>query len=141
MCASPDYLQRKGTPATPEELVNHHCLTFVRLAEPMTTWHFQTTEGQQSITIQPARMTNDGALLRRWAVEGAGIVLKSIWEVTADIEAKRLVTVLDDYTKDFYRKGISSGSDIHVVYPNREFLPHRTRGFIDALADYFSQKI
>lgn len=138
LCASPDYLKRKGKPETPGDLAYHDCLVMVRASEPLTTWHFHTPKGQQSVSVEPARSTNDGALVRRWALEGAGIALKSHWDVRADIKAKRLVTVLDDYMQDFERQGTTSGADLHVVYPSREYLPQRTRGFIDALADYFS---
>jgi len=138
LCASPDYLKRKGAPTTPDELADHDCLAMVRATEPLTTWHFQTADGKQTVLIQPAWATNDGALIRRWAIEGAGIALKSYWDVANDLKAKRLVTVLDDYTQDFERQGTTSGADLHVVYPNREFLPLRTRGFIEALLEYFS---
>lgn len=138
LCASPDYLERKGVPTTPDALADHDCLAMVRATEPLTTWHFQTADGRQSVLIQPAWASNDSALIRRWALEGAGIALKSFWDVANDLKAKRLVTVLEDYTKDFERQGISGGADLHVLYPSREFLPLRTRGFIEALTEYFS---
>lgn len=136
--ASPDYLKRKGTPATPDALADHDCLAMVRAAEPLTTWHFQTAHGAQSVSIQPARASNDGALIRRWALEGAGIVLKSYWDVADDLKAHRLVPVLGDYMQDFEQKGSIGGTDLHVVYPGREYLPLRTRGFIEALAEHFA---
>ncbi len=138
LCASPDYVKRKGRPATPDELAGHDCLVMVRASEPLATWHFKTAEGGQSISIQAARASNDGALIRRWVLEGAGIALKSFWDVANDLKTKRLVTVLDDYTQDFESKGVSGGADLHVIYPSRTYLPQRTRGFIDALSDYFS---
>ena len=138
LCASPDYVKRKGLPATPDELANHDCLAMVRASEPLTTWYFKTADGEQSISIQAARASNDGALIRRWALEGAGIALKSFWDVANDLKAKRLVTVLDDYTQDFESKGVSGGADLHVIYPSRTYLPQRTRGFIDVLSEYFS---
>lgn len=138
LCASPGYLKRKGTPVTPNALADHDCLVMVRMAEPLTTWHFQMADEKLSISIQPVRASNDGALIRRWAVEGAGIALKSFWDVANDLKAKRLVTLLDNYTHDFERKGTSGGADLHVVYPSRKFIPQRIRGFIDALADHFT---
>lgn len=138
LCASPDYLKRKGAPATPDALADHDCLAMVRATEPLTTWHFQMADEEISISIQPAWASNDGALIRRWALEGVGIALKSFWDVADDLKAKRLVTVLDNYTHDFERKGTSGGADLHVVYPSRKFIPQRTRGFIEALADHFS---
>jgi len=130
LCASPDYAKRKGLPATPDELADHDCLAMVRASEPLTTWHFKTGDDEQSISIQAARASNDGALIRRWVLEGAGIALKSLWDVVNDLKDKRLVTVLDDYTQDFESKGVSSGADLHVICPSHTYLPQRTRGFI-----------
>jgi DNA-binding transcriptional LysR family regulator len=38
--------------------------------------------------------TNDGELARLWALNGAGIVIKSLWAVSDDLEEGRLQTVL-----------------------------------------------
>lgn len=43
------------------------------------------------------RMANDGGLLRQWAMAGAGVLLKSDYDVVADIEAGRLETALDAF--------------------------------------------
>lgn len=137
LCASPDYLKRKGIPVLPEELTQHDCLTMVRMAEPLTTWHFQGTAGNSSISIQGTRASNDGALIRRWAIEGAGIALKSYWDIAEDLKAKRLVTVMDNYQYDFNRTGTTGGADLHVIYPNRKFISQRTIAFIEALKQHF----
>ncbi|KGJ94112.1 transcriptional regulator, LysR family [Colwellia psychrerythraea] len=138
LCASPDYLKRKGIPVLPEELIQHDCLTMVRMAEPLTTWHFQGTAGNSSISIQGTRASNDGALIRRWAIEGAGIALKSYWDIAEDLKAKRLVTIMDNYQYDFNSTGATEGADLHVIYPNRRFISQRTIAFIDALKKHFS---
>lgn len=85
--------------------------------------------------------SNDGALVRRWALEGAGIALKSYWDIKDDLERNKLVTVLDDFISDFEPKGVTTGADIHVIYPARDYLPERTRAFIEVLADYFSDAV
>lgn len=138
LCASPDYLQRKGIPMQPEELTQHDCLTMVRMAEPLTTWHFQRNGENSSISIQGTRSSNDGALIRRWAIEGAGIALKSYWDIADDIKAKRLVTIMENYQYDFNRTGTTGRADLHVIYPNRKFISQRTLAFINALKDHFS---
>lgn len=137
LCASPEYLKRKGTPKTPEALAQHDCLTMVRMTEPLTTWHFQSTDDKRSISIKAARSSNDGALIRRWAIEGAGIALKSYWDIAEDLKAKRLVTIMDNYKHDFSRTGTSIGADLHAIYPNKKFISQRTIAFINALKEHF----
>jgi DNA-binding transcriptional LysR family regulator len=138
LCASPDYLKRKGIPLLPEELIIHDCLTMVRMSEPLTTWHFQGTKDSSSISIQGTRSSNDGALIRRWAIEGAGIALKSYWDIAEDLKAKRLVTIMDDFQYDFNRTGGIGGADLHVIYPSRKFISPRSIAFIDALKLHFT---
>ena len=101
---------------------------------------FQTDKGEQSLQISPSRTSNDGAVIHRWAKEGYGIALKSIWDVIEDIRTNKLVTLFDDYKPNYQSKDTSRGMDLHVAYPSREYLPQRTRCFIDALTTYFSEK-
>ena len=137
LCASPEYLAERGTPTSPSELSQHNCLAMVRLNEPMTTWYFKTDDGIQKIMIEAARHSNDGALIRQWALEGAGIALKSVWDIADDLKEKRLVSILDEYIPNFDQKDLTKETGIHVIYPNREFLPSRSRAFIEALSLYF----
>jgi len=108
VCASPDYLKRKGIPKTPQALTEHDCLVMVRVTAPLENWHFQTPKGVKTVVIGAARSTNDDALIRQWALEGAGIALKSYLDVAADIKAKRLVTVLDDFMQAFNKQSTVS---------------------------------
>ncbi len=137
VCASPDYLKRKGIPKIPQALTEHDCLVMFRATEPLTNWYFQTQKGVETVAINAARSTNDGALIRQWAIEGAGIALKSYLDVEADLKAKRLVTVLDDFMQDFNKQSISGGSDLQLVYPSRQYMPQRVQGFIDLLVAHF----
>ena len=137
VCASPDYLKRKGIPKIPQSLTEHDCLVMFRATEPLTNWYFQTQKGVETVAINAARSTNDGALIRQWAIEGAGIALKSYLDVEADLKAKRLVTVLDNFMRDFNKQSTSGGPDLQLVYPSRQYMPQRVQGFIDLLVAHF----
>jgi len=138
LCASPDYLERNGTPETYEDLAGHACLTMVQTRTPRSTWYFDTPQGEKSISIEPARSCDDGAQIRQWALAGAGIALKSIWDVTLDIRSNRLVTVLDEFNPDYQSKKRDIGADLFVAYPDRKYMPGRTEEFISYLHDYFN---
>ena len=139
LCASPAYLKRKGTPDKPDDLVNHECLAMVRVMEPLTTWHFSMNDRLQAISINPACSSNDGALIRQWAVDGHGIAMKSHIDVADDLEANRLVQVLANYSLGFQRAGSNGGADLYVAYPTRQYVPDRVRVFIDFLLQHFDQ--
>jgi len=157
LCASPDYLKRKGNPKNPQALQEHDCLTMTRGNEPLTNWFFQShtndpkhsASGLQTIGIKASRSSNDGAMVRQWALEGAGIALKSYLEVAEDIKQKRLVIVLEEFMPDFIKgrttdntsnkpsQNLFNSADLHVVYPSRQHQPKRVKAFIEALLVYF----
>lgn len=138
LCASPDYIERNGVPRDYTGLSNHACLSMVQIRTPMTKWFFQTSLGEKSINITPVRSCDDGAQVREWAVRGAGIALKSLWDVADDLKTGRLVTLLDDQQPDYQSKKLSIGSDLYVAYPNRDYMPKRTKEFIIKLKEYFA---
>nr|WP_274380262.1 LysR substrate-binding domain-containing protein [Vibrio navarrensis] len=96
---------------------------------------------RDAITIVPKRFSDDGEVIRLWAMDGAGIALKSILDVQEDIQQKRLVTVLDDYMKNFNTSAASLSADLNVIYMSREYQPKRIRLFLDFLFEHFAQQI
>lgn len=139
LCASPGYLKRKGTPKAPADLQQHDCLAMIRIGEPLVSWYFRKGDQSFNAMINPSRSTNDGALIRRWAIQGAGIALKSYCDVASDIKAKRLRVVLSDYVQDFQGKGSDFSADLHVIYPGRTYQPERVRVFVDMLLEHFGK--
>ncbi|OEE79595.1 LysR family transcriptional regulator [Vibrio genomosp. F6] len=137
LCASPKYLEKYGTPLTPQDLVNHRCLAMVRSNEELKTWHFQDTDKKNVITVLPKRFSDDGEVVRHWALEGAGIALKSILDVQDDIDNLRLVTVLNGYMTNFNTSTSVSSADLNVVYMSKKYQPKRIRLFLDFLFDKF----
>ncbi len=141
LVASPAYLAKNGTPSGPDDLLQHNCLTMVRLSEPLTNWYFTKDNKQQSVSINSFQSANDGSLVRKWAVQGLGIALKSYLDVIDDIRAGRLVSVLDSFSPDYQRVAPGHGADLYVVYPTRQYVPDRVRTFINMLEKRFIQLI
>lgn len=139
LCASPAYLAQHGTPLIPEDLINHHCLAMLRNNEELKTWHFQGKEKKSTVTIIPKRLSDDGEVIRHWALEGAGIALKSILDVQADINSQRLVTLLNGYMKNFNIS--TSSADLNVVYISKKYQPKRIRFFLDFLHNKFAEQV
>ncbi|KJG11622.1 LysR family transcriptional regulator [Photobacterium kishitanii] len=139
LCASPQYLANKGTPITPQDLAEHNCLAMVRNNEEMKTWHFQDEELHNVITVVPKRFSDDGEVIRQWALDGAGIALKSILDIQEDIKQQRLVTVLNGYMKNFNAFTSSANADLNVIYLSRQYQPKRLRLFLDFLIERFAE--
>ncbi len=141
LCASPEYLAKHGTPMKPQDLANHDCLVMLSSNEELKTWYFQEQEKKRAITVVPKRFSDDGEVIRRWALEGAGIALKSVLDVQSDINNLRLVTVLNGYMKNFNTSTSVSSADLNVVYISKKYQPKRTRLFLDFLFDRFCDLI
>ena len=137
LCASPEYLAEKGTPIVPQDLADHDCLAMVRSNEDLKTWHFQDSEQHNVITVVPKRCSDDGEVIRQWALEGAGMALKSILDVQQDIKQQRLITVLNGYMKNFNASTSAVGADLNVIYMSRQYQPKRIRLFLDFLMERF----
>ena len=141
LCATPQYLANKGTPITPQDLADHHCLAMIRSNEELKTWHFNDDTQHNVITVLPKRFSDDGEVIRQWALDSAGIALKSILDIEQDIKQQRLVTVLDGYMKNFNASTSSASADLNVIYQSRQYQPKRLRLFIDFLIARFAERL
>lgn len=97
LCASPAYLEQHGIPASPDELAGHRCICIRENDEDVTLWHMSKGVSKKTLRIEPALLTNDGSVARRWAEQGLGIVLRSQWDVSDAIASGALVRVLTDW--------------------------------------------
>jgi len=134
--ATPAYLQRKGTPKQPADLLNHDCLTLSSDASQTRGWAFQVRSESghdEVIHLRPSGPVDcsDGQVLHDWCLAGHGIAWRSTWEVAAEIKAGRLVTVLDEFA--------APPNGIYVVFPQRKHLPLRVRLWIEHLKAHYGQ--
>lgn len=93
VCASPDYLTRRGVPKSPEDLNGHNCLRYVMGEQTHERWSFHTPEGVKAIQVAGDRISDDADIVRRWAVAGVGVVYKSKIDVMDDLRSGRLVEI------------------------------------------------
>lgn len=95
VCAAPAYVQAHGTPETPEDLQNHRCLALRENDEDVTLWQFTGPQNATAaVRIQPVMASNDGDVVRGWALAGMGIIVRSEWDVADELRAERLVPLL-----------------------------------------------
>lgn len=130
LAASPAYLARVGAPQSPLELTRHNCLTFERSGRRHRVWRFLRGGHWTEVRVDGDRSVDDASLAREWAVAGAGIVLKSGLDLSADLAAGRLVALLPEWQTEPYA--------LHALLPSARFVPARTRALIDFLAAKFS---
>jgi len=95
LCASPDYIEVHGNPASGDELVSdgHECLNLRFPGATEFQWRLMTEAGPQKVRVAGRYESDDGDVLTDWALSGNGIALKPIFEVSEHIKAGRLVPV------------------------------------------------
>ncbi|MGF1777969.1 LysR substrate-binding domain-containing protein [Vibrio nomapromontoriensis] len=100
ICASPTYIQAMGCPETPQELVKHQCIALRENNEDVTLWQFTHVEDgkHEVIRINPALASNEGRVIKDWAMAGLGVIMRSEWDVQPQINSGELVRLLPDYS-------------------------------------------
>ncbi len=108
--ASPGYLARHGRPRTPEELQQHDCLLYLQHNRVYDKWQL----GNRTVQVRGPLVSDDADVVRRWALEGEGIVYKSWLDVSANIAAGELEILLPDHQGE--------ATPVTLVCPHRKQL-------------------
>lgn len=134
LCASPEYLAQHGEPSNPEALSAHQFIVLVTASGPLNEFHFRKGEAAWQFTVPMAQAweTNDGTLARRWALDGRGIVRKTLWDAADDVRAGRLKILLSDY--------IAKEPGVYAVRHRTRYMVPRVRALLDFLIDRFAQE-
>jgi LysR family transcriptional regulator, transcriptional activator for dmlA len=132
LCASPDYLQRHGTPRQLADLGTHQCLAIKERDHPFGIWRLTERGETVSVKVTGPLSTNHGEVAVQWALAGRGIVLRSIWDVRSLMESGALVQVLP---------GVTQPANVWAVYPARLASSAKVRVCVDFLAEEFGRLV
>ena len=127
LCASPAYLHAHGVPSSPDELVSHRCICIRENDEDVTLWHLRKGQGRKTLRVEPALLSNDGSVARRWAEQGLGLVLRSQWDVSDAVASGSLVRVLADWSFD--------SAPIVLLVPSRKLRSPRVQALVAFLEE------
>jgi DNA-binding transcriptional LysR family regulator len=132
ICASPDYLQRHGTPLHPRDLRDHVALTYGFLLTG-NQWKLTGTDGEH--WIQPAwcLCVNNAEVLRDVAVKGRGVALIPEFIAGDALKRKQLQAIMKDYA--------APPLTLYAIYPPTRHLSVKVRLFIDFLLERFRREV
>jgi DNA-binding transcriptional LysR family regulator len=130
VCASRDYLDRRGRPTKPSDLHDHDCLDYA-LRASRGKWRFDGPKGEVAVKITARMTATNGQLLRDAALGGAGIVLCPTFLVGEAIRSGQLETVMPQF------KPVSRS--IYAMYPSRRHLSAKVQSFVTLLAAHFGE--
>jgi len=101
----------------------------VRGEEPVVSWPFIRQGQIKTVTVTPDILSDDGDVVRRWAIAGCGIVQKSILDVSDDLASGRLKALLEDWE--------APGTPLNLIIAPKRIQSRRVRAFIDHAVAYF----
>lgn len=129
-CASPEYLERRGYPESPEDLLHHDCLHYNLISE-REEWTFLGEDGEQTLAIKGSFCSNNGDVLAEAAMQGLGITLLPYFIVEEGLADGRLVRLLEDFER--------ASLTLFALYPSRQHVPAKTRRFLEHLLEHFAE--
>lgn len=123
--ASEDYLQRRGEPRRPEDLIDHECFGYVPAQQ--SSWKFLVDGELRWFPIHGRLQANNGDALLDAAIRGVGITNPPTFIAAAAIEAGSVRPILTDYALPEL--------GIYAVFPGNRYVPRRVRVLVDYLAE------
>jgi DNA-binding transcriptional LysR family regulator len=110
--ATPAYLEARGVPLTPQELVSHNCIN-LRLVSAGTlyAWEFEKDGREINVRVDGQFTFNTSGLIRKAVRAGHGLASVPVDQVRDDLASGTLVRVLADWCPPF--------SGYHLYYPSR----------------------
>lgn len=136
LCASPDYVARMATLASPADLAAHPCLVLRENESDYAVWRFRRREAdvaEQAVKVSGPLASNDGEVIVGLALDGHGIALRSWWDVHDYLARGRLVELLPEW------QGVRA--DFHAVYQQRRHVPARIRAFVAFLEEQIPGRV
>jgi DNA-binding transcriptional LysR family regulator len=132
LCATPEYLDKRGRPTHPSELAHHENLVPV-LPNVPREWTFYRTDGSDGEpVVMQARgtlLTNHVDTLFAAALHGMGVVGLPAFMLEDALLEGVLERVLHDWRLMAF--------DIYATMPSRKYLPARTRVMLDYMVETF----
>ena len=130
LCASPAYLAQYGMPQSLQELKAHRCIPIRERDQDFGRWELDGPEGRVAIKVGGPLSANNGEIVRQWAIDGHGIILRSTWDIHRELETGVLEPVLPQYFQQ---------ADVWAVYPSRLSVSAKLRVCVEFLEQWFEQ--
>ncbi|ANT61956.1 LysR family transcriptional regulator [Salipiger sp. CCB-MM3] len=135
LCAAPSYLEKRGMPETPEDLLGgrHNCLLLRYPRSPEYFWQLKTETGLRRLEVAGRFDADDGDVLTAWALEGHGIANRPRLEVARHLGSGALVEVLPTTPP--------LPSTFGCLFLHRKLQDPKIRLFVDFMAEAARERI
>ncbi len=129
-CASPEYLERYGTPATPQDLQHHQCLVYQGAQAMRSGWRYRVGGKEVNLHVPGRCRVNTSEVLLQMALDGMGIVLFPTYILGPLLKNGRLTQILPDSVAN-------PDMSLYATFLPNRYLQPKVRAFIDHLLNHF----
>jgi DNA-binding transcriptional LysR family regulator len=130
-CAAPAYLERHGEPCSPDDLPRHEWVSLAPHLHPSAWRLIGPDDATHVVSARPVCTANHLSLVQAAAIAGSGIAVLPESLAADALASGALVRLLAGYRID------DPDAELSLVYPNRQFVPARTRSFVEHALDHF----
>jgi LysR family transcriptional regulator, transcriptional activator for dmlA len=129
LCASSSYLEQWGTPSRLADLAHHKCIVIRERDQEFGRWKLDGSDGAETVRISGPLSANNGEIAHRWAIDGHGIILRSMWDAGPSLKRGELKRVLPEYQQD---------ANVWAVYPSRLSTSAKVRVCVQFLEEWLA---
>jgi DNA-binding transcriptional LysR family regulator len=133
-CAAPAYLERRGKPHAPDDLPHHDWVAISPNQHPPAWRLVGPDDATHPVSLRPVFTVNQLSLVYAAAAAGSGIAVLPESLVADALDNGALVRLLPGYRIE------DPDAQLSLVYPNRQFVPARTRSFVEHALDHYSAR-
>jgi DNA-binding transcriptional LysR family regulator len=128
--ATPTYLQRHGTPASPSDLVSHQAVIYTPGGggEPWTSWTFRKGTAEVSVVLQGRLRMTAAEGIREAVNSNLGLAVSSEWNFSPELRSGKVVEILEDWALPL--------TNLSAVYPTGRLASTRARAFVSFVERY-----
>jgi DNA-binding transcriptional LysR family regulator len=122
VCASSDYLARRGVPDTPADIAGHECVTFRGFERP-EGWVFAGKSGKAIVPVRSRVSLDTAEAVVEAGIAGMGLIRVFCYHVVPAIREGKLKPLLLDFELE--------GPPVHILHPGGGLMPLKVRAFLD----------
>jgi DNA-binding transcriptional LysR family regulator len=129
LVAAPSYLAKHRAPSEPQAMRRHQALRFVVGEDVPRHWRVRIDGTWHNVPIAGNYVSDDGEVVKRWALDGVGIAYKSWLDVGQELKSGALIHVNPTWR----------GEDVplNLLVPGRDHLSNAVRRLHHYLAEKF----
>lgn len=129
-CATPAYLQLRGCPKEPADLIRHDCLPVLNSTPGAThIWQFNRGGAIEAVSVRGRLSSNDWIVLLNAALNDAGIILGPASVLAREVESGHLVKVLEDFE--------GPSRPVNILYPANRGPSAKVQSFVSFMVEQF----